>query len=180
MEEKKLDRRVRKTKKAMLQALTKLMSKKKINSITVKELTDLADVNRSTFYLYYKDIFDMVDQIETELVNDFSEAYDEFSKKATTYDDLLSFFIYLFEFVQTNTEMFKIFLGYDGNYAFIEKLKDAIKHCKIPLDDTSSEVEAHYVMPFAISGCIGVIQQWLKDDMIVSPEDMAAILVKML
>ncbi|WP_242867066.1 TetR-like C-terminal domain-containing protein [Clostridium coskatii] len=35
-------------------------------------------------------------------------------------------------------------------------------------------------MPFAISGCIGVIQQWLKDNMIVSPKDMAAILVKML
>ncbi|OAA83498.1 TetR/AcrR family transcriptional regulator [Clostridium ljungdahlii] len=180
MEGKKLDRRVRKTKKALLQALTKLISKKKINNITVKELTDLADVNRSTFYLYYKDIFDMVDKVETELINDFSEAYDKFSKKATTYDDLLSFFIYLFEFIQTNAEMSKIFLVHDGDYAFIEKLKNAIKHCQIPLDTTSSEAEAHYVMPFAISGCIGVIQQWLKDDMIVSPKDMAAILVKML
>jgi AcrR family transcriptional regulator len=180
MEEKKLDRRIRKTKKTLLQALTKLMSEKKINSITVKELTDLADVNRSTFYLYYKDIFDMVENIETELVNDFSEAYEKFSKEATTYDDALSFFIYLFEFVQINAEMCRIFLGHDGDHTFVEKLKDAIKHCKIPLDDTSSEIEAHYCMPFAISGCIGIIQQWLEDDMKVSPKDMAAIVVKML
>lgn len=180
MEEKKLDRRVKKTKKALLQALTKLMSKKKINSITVKELTDLADVNRSTFYLYYKDIFDMVDKVETELINDFSEAYDKFSKEATTYDDVLSFFIYLFEFVQTNVEMFKVFLGHDGDYTFIEKLKNTLKYCKIPMDDTFSQLEAYYVMPFAISGCIGIIQQWLKDDMVVSPKDMAAIVVKML
>lgn len=180
MKEKKLDRRIKKTKKALLQSLTKLMSKKKINSITVTELTDLADVNRSTFYFYYKDIFDMVDKVETELINNFSEAYEKFSKEATTYDDLLSFFIYLFEFVQVNGEMFKIFLGHDGDYTFIEKLKDAIKHCKIPLDDTASEIEAHYCMPFAISGCIGVIQQWLDDDMNVSPKDMAAILVKRL
>lgn len=180
MEEKKLDRRIRKTKKTLLQALTKLMSKKKINSITVKELTDLADVNRSTFYLYYKDIFDMVEKIETDLINDFSEAYDKFSKEATTYDDLLAFFIYLFEFVQINAELFKIFLGHGGDYTFIEKLKNAIKHCKIPLDDISSEIEVHYYMPFAISGCIGAIQQWLDDDMNVSPKDMANIVIKML
>ncbi len=180
MEEKKLDRRIRKTKKNLLQALTKLMFKKKINSITVKELTDLADVNRSTFYLYYKDIFDMVEKIETELINDFSEAFDKFSKEAVTYDDLFSFFIYLFEFLQVNGEMFKIFLCQGGEYTFVEKLKDAIKHCKIPLDDTSSEIEAYYCMPFAISGCIGVIQQWLNDDMKTPPKDMADILVKML
>lgn len=180
MEEKKLDRRIRKTKKTLLKALTKLMNEKKINNITIKELTDLADVNRSTFYLYYKDIFDMVERIETELINDFSEAYDKFTNEATTYDDLFSFFIYLFKFVEDNAEMFKIFLCHGGDFTFVEKLKDAIKHCKIPLDHTSSEIEAHYCKHFAISGCIGVIQQWLKDDMKSSPKDMATILVKML
>lgn len=180
MKEKKLDRRIRKTKQTLLQSLTKLMSKKKINNITVKELTDLADVNRSTFYLYYKDIFDMVDKIESELIDNFSKAYGKFSKEATTYDDLLHFFIYLFEFVQNNGEMFKIFICQSGEYTFIEKLKDAIKDFKIPLDNTSSEIEANYCMPFAISGCIGVVQQWLNDDMKTSPKDMADILVKML
>lgn len=180
MEEKKLDRRIQRTKKALLQSLTKLISEKKVNNITVKELTDLANVNRSTFYFYYRDIFDMVDKLETELINDFSEAYERFSEEATTYDDVLSFFIYLFEFIQINSEMFKIFLRHDGDPIFIEKLKDAIKHCKIPLNDTASETEAHYCMPFAISGCVGVIQQWLKDDMKTSPIDMATILVKML
>ncbi|MBV7275352.1 TetR/AcrR family transcriptional regulator [Clostridium sp. PL3] len=180
MEEKKLDRRIRKTKKTLLKALTKLMAEKKINNITVKELTDLADVNRSTFYLYYKDIFDMVEKIETDLINNFSEAYDKFSKEATTYDDLFSFFIYLFNFVEDNAEMFKIFLCHGGDFTFIPKLKDAIKHCKIPLDDTSSEIEARYCMPFAISGCIGVVEEWLKNDMKTHPKDMAAILVEML
>lgn len=180
MEEKKLDRRIRKTKQSLFEALTKLMSKKKINNITVKELTDLADVNRSTFYHYYRDIFDMVDKIRTELIDDFSKTYDKFSKEATTYDDLLSFFIYIFEFVQINDGIFKIFLCDDMDYTFIEKLKDAIKHCEIPLDDTSPELETHYCMPFIISGCIGVIQQWLNDDMSASPKYMASIIVKML
>lgn len=62
MEQNKVDRRTRKTRKALIEALTKLMSEKKINKITVKELTDLADVNRSTFYLYYNDIYDMLEK----------------------------------------------------------------------------------------------------------------------
>lgn len=180
METEKADRRVRRTKKTLLQALTKLMNVKKVNNITIKELTDLADVNRSTFYLYYKDIFDMVEKVETELLNEFSEAYDKFSKEVENYDDLLSFLNYLFKFVQSNAEMCKILLGHDGNYTFIEKLKVIIKQYDIPLDDTTSELEANYVVPFVISGCIGVIQQWLEDDMKVPPKDMADVLVKML
>ncbi|WP_442882162.1 TetR-like C-terminal domain-containing protein [Clostridium sp.] len=73
-----------------------------------------------------------------------------------------------------------MFLCNDVDYTFIEKLKDAIRHCKIPLDTTSSEIEAHYCISFAISGCIGVIQKWLEDDMKTSPKDMAEIMVKLL
>ena len=52
-ERKKEDRRVRRTKKMLTQALTRLMQEKQIKEITVRELTDLADMNRGTFYLYY-------------------------------------------------------------------------------------------------------------------------------
>lgn len=180
MDEIKIDRRIRKTKKALVQALTTLMSEKKINSITVKEITDLADVNRSTFYLYYKDVFDMVEKIETEMFIDFSEAFHKFSESSTTYDTLLSFFTYLFEFVQSNAEMCKILLGPDGDYVFMEKLKEAIRQYQPPIANTSSKEMSHYLMPFIISGCIGVIQQWLNDDMNVSPKDMAVTILEIL
>ncbi len=117
MEQNKVDRRIRRTKKVLIEALTKLMSEKKINKITVKELTDLADVNRSTFYLYYNDIYDMLEKIETGLFNDFTDAYDKFSEETASYDNLLSFLTYLLEFIKTNADMFKILLGHDGDYA---------------------------------------------------------------
>lgn len=180
MEEQKIDRRVRKTKKVLLQALTKLMSEKKINSITVKEVTDLADVNRSTFYLYYKDIFDMVEKIETEMFNEFSEAFDTFTKKGPNNDNVLSFFIYVFEFVQVNADMCKILLGPDGDYAFIEKFKDAIKQYQPPIENPSSRLKCQYFLPFVMSGYIGIIQQWLNDDMKAPPKAMAATVFEML
>jgi hypothetical protein len=76
---KNADRRVRRTKKLLLQGLKKLMSEKKINKITVTELTKLVDVNRAAFYLYYKDIFDMAEKNKTEMFLYFSEALEKYS-----------------------------------------------------------------------------------------------------
>ena len=65
--EKKEDRRVRRTKKLLSQGLIELMQQKQVKDITVRELADLVDVNRGTFYLYYRDIFDMLERLEEEL-----------------------------------------------------------------------------------------------------------------
>lgn len=61
-EQNKTDRRVRKTKAQLLQSLMTLMQEKDIKDISVKELSDLADINRGTFYLHYRDVYDMLDR----------------------------------------------------------------------------------------------------------------------
>lgn len=187
MKEQKIDRRIRKTKKALLQSLTELMREKKISNITVKELTDLADVNRSTFYLYYKDVFDMVEQIETEMLEEFKRVFEKlrkeskiFRKEMSTYTSLVSFFTYIFEYVKDNSDMCKILLGPDGDSSFIDKFKKAIIQTDPPFDESIQKIKIHYLRPFIISGCIGVIQQWLMDNLNVSPKDMAVIITEMI
>ena len=66
-----VDRRVRKTKKQLRQGLTQLLQTKNINEISVRELSDLVDINRGTFYLHYRDIYDLLDQIEQEMFEQF-------------------------------------------------------------------------------------------------------------
>ena len=56
----KTDRRIRKTKAQLRAGLAKLMQEKSIKEITVKELVEEVDINRSTFYLHYTDIFNML------------------------------------------------------------------------------------------------------------------------
>ena len=58
------DRRVRKTKTQLKAGLAGLLKEKGINEITVTELTEQVDINRSTFYLHYRDIYDMMEKIE--------------------------------------------------------------------------------------------------------------------
>ena len=61
-----MDRRVKYTKKVIKDTFLSLLEDKDISNISVKELCDIADVNRGTFYRYYEDIYDLLKKIEEE------------------------------------------------------------------------------------------------------------------
>ena len=75
--QKKIDRRVIKTKKAIRGALMEIVEDKDLNKITMKEIAERADVDRKTVYNYYS----KVDDILVELENDWVEDFDEFTKR---------------------------------------------------------------------------------------------------
>ena len=107
METKKEDRRVRRTKKLLTQALTQLLQQKQVNEITVKELTDLADMNRGTFYLYYKDIFDMLEKIEDELFENLNGIID-LPENTEVSEQARPLLRDLFTFIEDNQEMCRV------------------------------------------------------------------------
>lgn len=63
MPEKKEDRRTEYSKRVIRESLYELMLEKPLNKISVKEICEKADVNRSTFYSYYTDIYDLNEKI---------------------------------------------------------------------------------------------------------------------
>ena len=69
----KMDRRVRKTKAQLREGLARLMQQKSIKEISVKELVDEVDINRSTFYLHYTDIYQMLQKIEEDAMQNITE-----------------------------------------------------------------------------------------------------------
>ena len=70
MEEKKVDKRTLKTRKAIINALAELLSEKELRKITVQEIADGADVNRVTFYKHYLDIYDLYEQTEKSVLSE--------------------------------------------------------------------------------------------------------------
>ena len=88
----KVDRRVRKTKMQLRQGLARLMQKKSIKEITVKELVDEVDINRSTFYLHYTDIYQMLEKIEEEAMVDIREAMEGCPTDCTEREKIIPFF----------------------------------------------------------------------------------------
>lgn len=65
-----MDYRIEKTKQSIRSAFLELRSRKELERITVKELCELAKINKSTFYAHYKDIYDLSEQIESEIISD--------------------------------------------------------------------------------------------------------------
>ncbi len=66
MEEKKTDRRTLKTKKAIYNAFMELLVEKELHKVTVQEISDLADINRATFYKHFLDVYDLYDKLEED------------------------------------------------------------------------------------------------------------------
>ena len=156
--QKKEDRRVRRTKKLLTQALTQLLQEKQINEITVKELTDLADMNRGTFYLYYKDIFDMLEKIEDGLFEALEEIvflheHDDVSQQ--TKPILLD----LFRFIEDNQEMCRVLL------------EKCLQMWPNKEDKNDATFEYHY--SFVVYGCVGVFRAWLNSECQEAAEKMA-------
>ena len=75
--ERKPDRRVRRTRAQLRQGLAQLMGEKSVNEVTVTELVDLVDINRSTFYLHYRDIPHMLECVEQELYDQIGHAMEQ-------------------------------------------------------------------------------------------------------
>ena len=173
--QKKEDRRVRRTKKLLTQALTQLLQEKQINEITVKELTDLADMNRGTFYLYYKDIFDMLEKIEDGLFEALDEIvslheHDDVSHQTTP------ILLDLFHFIEENQEMCRVLLSPHGDMNFLHRLNQVVREKCLqmwPNEEDKKDATFEYHYSFVVYGCVGVFRAWLNSNCQEPAEKMA-------
>ena len=120
------DRRTRKTKKAMTDALARLLLEKPLNSISVKEIADIADINRGTFYLHYRDVYDMAEQIQIEIFGKFAEIVEMYVHEKKN-DELFPMMVAVFNLLKENSELAKVLIGKNGDAGFVDKLKTIIR-----------------------------------------------------
>ena len=173
MEQKK-DRRIRKTRAQLQNGLAKLMKTKSINEITVKELVDEVDINRSTFYLHYTDIYNLLEDIENRLMDEILRVID--SHKNVTDGGLLSIFTDIFTIIDANRDICSALIGEKGDMAFVQRMEDIIaSHGVHDLMNQFMlpERPINYMISFSMSGCIGMLKEWLSTENSEPPEYMA-------
>lgn len=177
MKDKTSDRRVRKTKKALKESLSSLMEEKNIREISVQELTDMADLNRATFYLHYKDIYDLQQQIEDEVVDEIDSILVNHIASVES-GEPYSMFVKMLTYITENPTIFKMFLGKNSNRSLIDKLCYIVENRwfmiwldKYPTD--SSDDELAYFSNYIVYGYVAVIVKWVESGMKESPEVMA-------
>lgn len=169
-----IDRRIRKTRALLRQGLIQLMTTKDIQDISVKELSDLADINRGTFYLHYNDIFDMLEKTEDELFAEFNEILDRnLTAEILSPEHTLR---EIFAFLDRNRDFAKVTMGPHGDLAFVNRMKELVRKRIYAMPDLQKRQEDPiYIDSFIVSGCIGVIETWLNHPNPKPPEEMALI-----
>ncbi|OOM82590.1 hypothetical protein CLPUN_00420 [Clostridium puniceum] len=163
------DRRVRKTQQAVQSALAKLLSKKDITDITIKELCDNADINKSTFYLHYRDIYDCANSFMNGVVDNtiaVMEPYD-FTELVNNLPEIIAEIMFIFN---ENKDLYVPFLNSPRHSFALYKIKKLTieRLLEKTADSKMQTVLAKCIASFVICGIFGVLEQINFDD--ITPE----------
>lgn len=178
MKNETLDRRVRKTRQQLQHCLAVLLKEKKIQEITVREITEMADLNRGTFYLHYKDVFDLLEKVELELLDELDGTLQKY-QASDLHQKLSLIFTDLFVCVQENAEMVQILLGENGDLNFVNQVKERVREKCLKdwfeLFNSQDSQLFDAFNAFVVSGCLGLVTYWLQNRMKESPKELAQI-----
>lgn len=182
MQKNNIDRRIRRTKSHLKESLLKLLTTKDIKHITISELTELADINRGTFYLHYKDVYDMLDKIENELIEEFTTVVNNHVEAFNEPFDLEPLFCDIFCFVQKHSKLSLILLGDNFDSSFATKFRKVVREkCHIAWKNrfsVNNSIAFNYFYTFIMTGTTGIVYEWLNDDMHETAESMAGLTVR--
>ena len=149
MTEKMEDRRIRRTKRLLKQGFAELMREKDFQEITVRDITDRMDLNRGTFYLHYADTYDLLQKLESDVLDDVQRMIDEHSSEAGT-GSLQPVFEPVLDFIGKVQKLI-----YENGVSLIHRCFSA----------NVAEEKLAYILSFITYGLIGLIKQWFDSNM---------------
>ena len=176
-----MDRRQKKTREAIFNAFTELLSKKHYNQITVGEIIDKADIGRATFYAHFETKDFLLKELCEELFCHIFDATEESGEKHRhifNCDAPSSVILHLLQHLQKNDNKILDLLGCENNELFLryfkENLKELIKNHphllgrekpnKLPDDYWSNHISVTFVE---------TIRWWLHNGMKETPQMLA-------
>ena len=174
----KEDRRIRRTQRLLKESLVELMSEKEFKDITIKDITERADLNRGTFYLHYSDTYELLLSMENDVLNDFQEMIDQYIA-AEPHTDLMPVLVPVIHYIVKNEEICTILFECSASTEFLLRFKELIykngMHIIERLYPKSNSTAAQYCFDFVTYGLIGIIKKWLKAGMPESETEIARI-----
>ena len=173
MEERE-DKRIRRTKKLLRQALTRLMQQKDFQSITVTDVVREADINRGTFYAHYRDVYDLRERIEEEMIADFRAMIDGFrpTERNTSLRPMLARAV---DYLEENRDAVTVLMRTSAPEGFGRKLIEVVEECRLAITPGRT-VEDRYVARFIASGVIGMLEKWISSGDEISSRDIVVLM----
>lgn len=171
-EERKENQRTRLTKRLLRESLLELLEEKPVERITVKELCEAAELNRSTFYAYYQDALSLYYEMGNELVDallDYVRTGGVETESMLTYikerREMFALLIYNGQFMDMNSPLQRRILEETVRYTWPAGAEMAV-----------AGAEWKYILQYMFMGGSGLIHQWVRDGCDMEPSELAALL----
>lgn len=171
--EKKENRRITMTKRMLKDALIEMLKEKDIYHISIRELCERADVNRTTFYKYYGSQFDLLTDMENDMLDFIAKAIK--SNEAEPEKIIASACRYL----EDNIEFARLIINNNVDSAFPQKIfdMDTVKSAALrKYPDKQNSAELEYIYNFVTNGAFRIICVWLNKEKRESPENLAKLI----
>lgn len=175
------DRRPLRTKRALKAVLVDLLQTRDLQTISIKEITDLADISRGTFYLHYDDIFALYQAIESDVIENISSIIQS-KVPIQDVDELDKIISSIFEYLTAHIKECDALLRTDS----VSFLSGVFEKNRPKVSETwempfgSQEHMEAYSYIFLSHGLAGVLKHWMAFGKIETPRQIAQIVKRLL
>ena len=145
-----MDLREIKTERSIKEAFLHLRARKPLERITVKELAELAEISKATFYLHYRDIYDLSDQLQKKVI---TEALENTDYPVSFLNEPIEFMKRLFQSCYAQKELITVLFSGNQFSALSREVEEALKaHLYRRLPSARNNLKINMLLTYMIQG----------------------------
>lgn len=157
-------------------AVCELTKEKAVDKITVSDIVNSANINRSTFYAHYQDIFALYDEIENEILEEMYDLLGKFDYHHF-FEEPFPLFLELCKFLELKLDYYKTLANSSRGDAFFDRVKYLFEEYMLAASNTPTEIRSSKSFAartcFFVGGFINLLKKWFSDEIAMSAEELA-------
>ena len=174
-------RSTRRTRSAIREALTEMLALKPVGKITVQELIDRANICRTTFYAHYEDIYDLLSEVENDILSEIREGLEGLDQAPIRVEEQYPAIEAVVEVYARHENLIRLLNGPNGDPGFDARLQDTIydvtRHLRRLKEGDAFDEERHRLYScYVISGGISVLNRMLSANLPIDPKEAGRVL----
>ena len=170
-------RRVRMTKKMIKDAYIELLERNPSKRLSITDICHVADINRSTFYMHYEDVNQLVTEIEDDLL-DCIPYPQNITGALSDSEQYVALLEKTFEYIYENKKYFSIVFVHFENTNFQKRIAQTILTRYKSIAISNNTLMTKYGFVFCINGVVGLIKEWIIGDFPMSSREFAKIVLQ--
>ena len=165
------DRRARRSRKLLKESLLELMKRKTFADISVRDVTDAADMNRGTFYLHYSGTTELLRSLENDLLSELQALVNTHMPETVNAGSVTPVFEPVLDFLAEYRETCTVLFSSSEASGFFQALQQLVHENGAPLVKTwfhpTDPRQTDYFLNFLAWGFIGLLSEWFENDMLL-------------